>query len=155
MKKVVARARARERVELARPRGATSIITDKMRLLLLFLCLTTSTALRLPNAATRRGVIASATACTLPLFAGDAVWAYGIQARPAPDFSSIPKADESVIDPTFAAAARSREANAEAKQAQEKTARFGASAEPPQNKAQEKLAKAREEAQARALARQR
>ena len=76
--------------------------------------------------------------------------AYGIQARPARDFSGAPKADESFVDPTLAAAARDTALREAAKAEKETSGRFGATLEPPTNKAQEKLARAREEAKARA-----
>jgi hypothetical protein len=76
---------------------------------------------------------------------------YGIQGRPARDFSGVPKADgDTAVDPTLVAADRTREARDSARKAQSNSARFGVQQEPPQNKAQEKLAKAREQARARA-----
>ena len=85
------------------------------------------------------------------LFAsGDAVSAYGLQGRPARDFSGVPKAEGATADPTIEAAARQRASDEAAKKTLETSARFGTQTEPPANKAQEKLAKAREQAQARA-----
>ena len=107
-------------------------------------------ALQLPVVQTRREALISAASATVFLSA-DAAGAYGIQARPARDFSGVPVADSSFVDPAIEAAERAKEAAEKARSESSTSAKFGsASTEPPKNKAQEKLAKAKAEAQARA-----
>jgi len=93
----------------------------------------------------RRAVIAGAL--SLPHTAH----AYGLTSRPARDFSGMPNAEGRIIDPTFENEAKRVANEAAAKTEKAALAKYGA-AITPTNKAQEKLAKAREQAQARAAA---
>lgn len=94
-------------------------------------------------------LIGATTFCT-----GHAASAYGIQARPARDFSGANKDDEAQLAKAaaFEFERKAREQDFEAKKARELSARFGTEQEPPatMTKAQEKLARARAEARARA-----
>lgn len=117
--------------------------------LISLLLFATAAALRLPVQTRREALTAAASVTTL--FSANAANAYGMAARPARDFSGVPQADSSFVDPTIAAADAAKEA-ADMKKAQSTaSAKFGSTSdEPPKNKAQEKLAKAKAEAQARA-----
>ena len=108
-------------------------------------CSTTTRRELFSSVSVSAGAVVFSTRCS-------PAWAYGIQARPARDFSGTPADDEAVAAKAafFEAEARQRLSEAEVKKAQATSARFGGVQDPPANKAQEKLAKARTEEQARA-----
>ena len=122
----------------------------------LLLMLATSALAMHPNVNahyhTRRALLSTFGASAAILTTSGAAEAYGIQARGPRDFSSLPENKDAVNAKIriAAEAARVREEEATAQRALEASARFGAQLAPPANKAQEKLARARAEAEARA-----